>query len=425
MKILLATLEKDLRLLLVDRGQLVALVLMPLAFILPIGFALGGGDGYGMQGQNQRLTLPVANLDGGEAARQLLTTLEDSLWLETNFTPDQVQSLGPTAGPDCAQAGPACDEWAVRSLVESGQRDAGLVIPAGLSQALAAGQPATLTFLYDPAGDSAHRQQLQGVLEGAALQLSLERQVASGIEDLQTALSLAPEALRQAVAGPDEAGSSAEEAPAAIRLVQVQPQGYTQQKTPDTFQQTVPGYTVMFVFFLIGTISSSLIDERRQGTFRRLLQTPANKAAIVGGKLLAGMITGSLQVLILLGVGVLAFHMQIGHHLLELALLSLALVACAVSLGLAASTTRIGGALIPALILAALLGGCMFPTDLMPPFLRFISYAVPHSWALQGYQNLMVRGQSLAQVLPQIGVLLLFAIVFFFLASRRIEYEEW
>jgi ABC-type multidrug transport system permease subunit len=43
---------------------------------------------------------------------------------------------------------------------------------------------------------------------------------------------------------------------------------------------------------------------------------------------------------------------------------------------------------------------------------------------LTGYQNLMVRGQGLAQVLPQIGVLLLFAAVFFFIAVRRFDYEE-
>jgi ABC-type multidrug transport system permease subunit len=65
----------------------------------------------------------------------------------------------------------------------------------------------------------------------------------------------------------------------------------------------------------------------------------------------------------------------------------------------------------------------MFPLDLMPPFLRTISYLVPHSWALAGYQNLLVRGQGLEQVLPQVAVLLLFAALFFLIAIRRFDFE--
>jgi ABC-type transport system involved in cytochrome c biogenesis permease component len=45
MKTLFAIFKKDLRLLLTDRAELAVLILMPLAFILPVGFAMGGGDG--------------------------------------------------------------------------------------------------------------------------------------------------------------------------------------------------------------------------------------------------------------------------------------------------------------------------------------------------------------------------------------------
>lgn len=425
MKTLFAILKKDLRLLLADRAELITLILMPLAFILPVGFALGGGDGYGVNRGNTRLTLPVANLDGGSLSAELVTTLQDSLFVETIYDQTAVESLGLSGDPACAQEEPECTEAMVRRLVETSRRSAGVIIPAGFSQAVESGQPVTVTLLYDPAGDAVRRQQLEGVLKGAAMKLSLTRQVESGMSDLKSLLAFAPEPLRQSMEDNQAQTPTKSSAEPAIRLVVTQPGNYTAPKTPDTFQQTVPGYTVMFVFFLIGTISSSLTDERRQGTFRRQLSMPVSKAAIVGGKLLSGLIVGCAQVLILLGVGVLAFGMQIGSNYLGLALLSLALVACAVCFGLAASTTQMGGVLTPLLILAALLGGCMFPIDLMPPFLRMVSYAIPHSWALQGYQNLMVRGQGLAQVLPQMGVLLGFAAVFFFLASRRIEFEDW
>ncbi len=60
----------------------------------------------------------------------------------------------------------------------------------------------------------------------------------------------------------------------------------------------------------------------------------------------------------------------------------------------------------------------------MPPFLRSISYIVPHSWALKGYQNLMVRGLGLQEVLPQVGVLLGFALLFFLIAIWRFRFDE-
>ncbi len=426
MKTLLAILKKDLRLLLTDRGELITLILMPLAFILPVGFALGGGDGFGVGRGDSRLTLPVIDLDGGIVSGELVSALQESLFVETVYSPEQVEAVGLTGDPACAQSGPACYQQVLRRLVETSNRSAGVIIPAGFSQAVEAGQAVTITLLYDPASDAVKRMQLEGVLKGAAMKLSLTRQVKNGMNDLQSLMNFAPEPLRQSVDSRSaQAGQAQAEQAAAISLVTSQPSNYHAAVIPDTFQQTVPGYTVMFVFFLIGTISAALTTERRQGTFRRLLHMPVSKSAIIGGKLLSGMIIGSLQVLILLGVGVLVFKMQIGSNYLGLILLSLALVACAVSFGLAASTTQVGSVLTPVLILAALLGGCLFPIDLMPPFMRMLSYAVPHSWALQGYQNLMARGQGLVQVLPQIGVLLGFALVFFFLASRRIEYEDW
>lgn len=427
MRNLLALFFKDLRLLLADRAEILVLVLMPLAFILPIGFALGGGDGYGMSRNNNRMALPVIDRDGGAVSQELVKALQGSLFVETLFTPNQLKSMGLDTDPICAQGSPACQEAAARRMVETSRRAAAVIIPAGLSQSVENGQPAEILFIYDPTADNVHLQQLQGVLNGAALKVSVSRQVNSGMGDLQNLLVFAPESLQQSVAEAEKAKEStpAAEQPPAISLQTIQPSKTNLPAIPDTFQQTVPGYTVMFVFFLIGTISSAMTDERRQGTFRRLLHMPVKKWQIVSGKLFSGVVIGLVQIAILFGVGTLAFRMQIGTQYAALFLLSLALVLCAVSLGLAASTTQIGGVLTPLLIVAALLGGCMFPIDLMPPFLRVISFFVPHSWALQGYQNLMVRGQGLAQTLPHIAILLGFAAIFFFLASRRIDYEEW
>ena len=181
----------------------------------------------------------------------------------------------------------------------------------------------------------------------------------------------------------------------------------------------------MYVFFIIASMTVSIRDEKLNGTFRRLLSAPDSRSEILGGKKLATMLVGFIQVMILFLVGALVFRLGLGKDPLAFLVLTGTLVAAAAAMGLAASTTRLQGAALAApLIIGALLGGCMFPLDLMPPFLRAFSYAVPHSWALNGYQNLMVRGQGLQEILPQVGVLLAFAAVFFMIAVLRFRFED-
>jgi ABC-2 type transport system permease protein len=419
---LLSVLKKDLKLLLRDRGGLAALFLMPLAFILPISFALGSGDGYDLN-QDAGEQLPVINYDGGAHARELVNTLESSFQVENDFTAEQAEQAGVGDAAECAQAGPTCDEKIATNLVERSARTAALIIPPGFSAAIDAGQHITLTMLYDPVADAADRQLFEGVIEGAALQLSIENQISQGTGQFDSMLTFAPEEFRESIEEQQEAADTEEEQEPALSLVKVKPSNFTLLQIPDTYQQTVPGYTVMFVFFIIVYLSGTIQVERHNGTFRRLLGMPVARHNLLGGKLLTSLIIGLAQVAILFGIGVFAFGMNLGQDLLALFLLTVSLVAAATAIGLAAATTNAENVLTAPLIVGALLGGCMFPVDLMPQFLRAVSYVVPHSWAMTGYQDLMVRGQGLLQVLPQIGVLLAFAVVFFVIAVRRFDYE--
>ena len=415
---ILSVLKKDLKLLLRDRGELAVLFLMPLAFVLPISFALGSGDGYGIN-RDAGEQLPVVNYDGGDHAQALLDILESSFQVESDFTAEQAE-----LAVDCPQTGPVCDERIATALVESSERTAALLIPSGFSAAIDAGQHVTLTMLYDPVADAADRQLFEGVIEGAAMQSSIENQIGRGTGQFEDMLTFAPKEIRESIEEQRAAADAQEDQEPALSLVKVQPDSLTLLQTPDTYQQTVPGYTVMYVFFIISYLSSAIQDERRNGTFKRLLSLPVSRRSFLGGKLLTGLIIGLAQVAIIFGVGFFVFGLDLGQDLVALFLLSVSLVAAATAIGLAAATTNAGSVLIAPVIVGALLGGCMFPIDLMPQFLRTISYVVPHSWAMTGYQNLLVRGQGLFQILPQIGVLWAFAVIFFAIAVWRFDYDS-
>ena len=54
------------------------------------------------------------------------------------------------------------------------------------------------------------------------------------------------------------------------------------------------------------------------------------------------------------------------------------------------------------LLTLSALGGCFVPRFIMPGWLRTIGLVTPHAWALDAYQDLLVRGYGLRQVLPKV-----------------------
>ena len=55
----------------------------------------------------------------------------------------------------------------------------------------------------------------------------------------------------------------------------------------------------------------------------------------------------------------------------------------------------------------------MIPKLIMPDFMQKLSFTVPQGWALEGFQNILVRGQGTGNILKHFSVLMTFAIVFF------------
>jgi ABC-2 type transport system permease protein len=430
---LLSSFRKDLLLLLRDRGEMAALFLMPLAFILPICLAFPS-DGYNLNA-DEKQPLPVAVydlVDGVPPAhtQELLDSLGESFALEWQHGVADGALLSGDA-PACTASGPACDEAVVRGRVQRDERNAGLVIPAGLSAAVDAGEHISLTLVYNPARSPVDRQLTEATVAGSAMQLSIQNQLTDGVGQFEDLIDLVPEEvqaqIRRQATGEGEPADATAATPAptpqpALAVVTLRPSNSQVLVTPNTVQQTIPGYTVMFVYFLIGTVTASLQLERNTGMMRRLLATPLRRSSFLGGKVLAGLLIGVLQVAAMFAIGAIFFHLSLGNHLPALLLHTAAVVLSAVCIGLAAAAWRIERGINIFLIVAALLAGCAFPADWLPPALRTVNVVLPQTWAMQGYQDLLTRGQGLEAVLPEIGVLLGIAAGFFFLAQRRFQF---
>jgi ABC-2 type transport system permease protein len=66
-----------------------------------------------------------------------------------------------------------------------------------------------------------------------------------------------------------------------------------------------------------------------------------------------------------------------------------------------------------------LLGGAMVPTEIFPEAMRSLSWLTPQAWAMDAFTELRGAATGLADVLPHLGVLVLFAATLLGLAAWR------
>lgn len=196
------------------------------------------------------------------------------------------------------------------------------------------------------------------------------------------------------------------------------------------FQIAVPANAVLFGFFLALTVATSLGSDRRTGAWRRLLAAPVSRSRALIASLVPYVLIGGVQLAFLFGTGVLVFGMEIAGSVGALVAVSLALVYCAVSLGLlfaalGGSERQLGAFGSVVLLVMGILGGCMVPRLLMPPEMQAIGLAVPHGWALDGYYDVLVRtGTGIAEVVPAVGALVGFGTLFAMFGVAWFRFEE-
>jgi ABC-2 type transport system permease protein len=153
----------------------------------------------------------------------------------------------------------------------------------------------------------------------------------------------------------------------------------------------------------------------------------ALKQVAPAGKILPYYLVNLIQIAIMFGVAHLLFGMAFGN-VVALAAISLAMAAAATGLGimiaaLGKTDTQVGGLTSLLTLTMSALGGCLMPISIMPKFLQTISHFIPHAWAMQGFQDVLVRGYGLPGILPEIGVLLGFAAAFFLIGVWRFKFD--
>lgn len=227
----------------------------------------------------------------------------------------------------------------------------------------------------------------------------------------------------------DEALTSAQklldEAPSRVKVTRA---ATSDQIEYDPAANSSAGQLITWVFIPLLGLSGLFAFERQQGTLRRLLTTPTSKATFLLGAISGQVLTAILQMTLLVTFGSFALNLNWGREPFALAVLMVSFALAASALGTTLGTFvktdgQASGLSIMLGMVMALMGGCWYPLELFPETAQNIVKVLPTTWAMQGLLDLVVRGGGLMDILPEAGVLLGFAGVFFAIGIMRFRYE--
>lgn len=365
-----------------ERSNIFFVFIFPIAIILLIGAQFGGGV-------NQVVGVHAA--DEGSIATAVVDALE-------GLEDIDVRSYD--------------SEEELFTAVEEGAAQAGVSLPAAMEDTAAAGETVEIGYVSRTDGTG---PQLQAVV-GAAVADVMKPVGAAQFAAVETGTPFEQTLVI--------AGEIAEGGPE----IGVQVTAVGESLFPDTLGQFDLGASsqlVLFTFLTALAGSAALILTRQLGISQRMLSTPTSLGQIVVGESVGRFGTAMVQGVYIIVLTLIIFQVNWGDPIgatLLLVVFSAVGAAAGVLMGSVFSNDQqAGGVGVMLSIGLGALGGCMLPLELFSPTMQKVAHITPHAWALDGFAELVRRDGTTVDILPELGVLTLYAIVLLALASWRLR----
>ena len=361
--------RKEVRQIARDRRSLVVLLFVPAFFLLVYGYALNWDI--------RHVRLAVEDRDRSAASRSLVSAFVNSGYF------DLVADVRSNRQID--------------DLMNRGAARAVLVIPAGLSGDLAAGQTVPVQVLID--GDNANTAT---TVMGYALTI---------LQSESSKYRLLP-------------GSGAGPIVTAVPRI-----WYNPQLRSTLF--LVPGL-IAYIVMITSVVSTSLsiVREKERGTMEQVRMAPLDAASFVVGKTLPYYAIAMFSAFAILLVAMVLFGLPMrGSWLVLLLTLSLYLFG-ALGLGLLVSSlaetqqVAFQVAVLASFLPTLMLSGFIFPVASMPPFLQAVTYVVPAKYFLIALRGIVLKGVGLEIIWPQLVALSIYSAIVLLMAAVRLR-RQW
>lgn len=365
-----------------DRTYIFFLLILPVAIILIVGATVSGFDEF---------RVGVVDEGSGSLGGDLLDALEDDPALDVTVY-DTVDGL--------------------RTDLRRVILDAGVILPAGMDADLRDGTDTTITVLADQAntGQIAAFSAVAGVVADHATVVQaagFATEKAGGTFDANLTL-----ASRVSGATP----------PLAVDLDAVDTESNV---LPEGFSYSAPTMLVLFVFINAVAAGAAIITTRDLGIYERMLAGPVTTRSIIAGETLVYLGIALVQSALIVAIGATLFAVDWGDPVAALALVA-TWAAVGTGAGMLSGSlfrtpeqaTSIGP---PVGIAFGMLGGCMWPLEVVPDFMRTLGHTVPHAWAVDAWTTLLSAGGAVTDIGTELLVLAGFAVALLGTAVTRLR----
>ena len=283
----------------------------------------------------------------------------------------------------------------IKSMVQKGDIEGGIIIPSNFTQSISTGQQGTLIIITDQSNPQV----------SATIQAAL-----SAVFD-QMGTMLAQQNVQRLNSTVNASNSLAIVKPYSVQTVGVV------SGTPSYFDFIAPGIMAMTVMMSVMTgLPVAISQEKEVGTLDGMMVAPINRLSIILGKTLGQTARGLLQGVIILVMASVLFHVAIqGSIVLVFALLLLGVFSF-VGLGIVitsfAKDQETAQMMMMTLMFPMMfLSGVFFPIQQMPWYMQDISKVLPLTYASQALRKVMVLGAGIPDITTELTIMIVFGVV--------------
>ena len=355
---LAAILLKEFRQMRRDRLTFAMMVGVPIVQLVLFGYAINTDP--------KQLPLAVVEADHSEFSRSFVRALENSRYFEV------------TARPASEAEG--------KRLLDMGEVQFLLVVPPDFARRMLRGEHPAMLLAADATDPSASGNALAAV-EQISRQ-AFDRDLNGPLANLRTT---AP--------------------PFELRV--------QRRYNPDGLVRynIVPGLIgVILTMTMVMMTSLAVTRERERGTMENLLATPARPIEVMIGKIVPYIVVGYVQVTVILVTARLLFDVPMVGSLGVLTLALVLFIAANLAVGFTFSTLARNQLQAMQLTFffflpSMLLSGFMFPFRGMPRWAQVIGEAMPLTHFLRAVRGVLLKGNTLAEIVPQLWPIALFMLI--------------
>jgi len=387
----------ELRLTFKDRTNAFWMFVMPIVFIMFFGNVIGTGQN---DPSDVTISLTVVDQDVSWLSRSLVEALKGEDFAVTEVDPGELTAT----------------ENRIRTLV----------IPAGLGETVARGEQARVFLATDP--DANGQATIVAELHiGRAL-----TRLVGALVEMQAELG-EDESLDLQVDRLAQMRDLADRPPLVVVAASFAGRG---RPVPGGFGQAVPGMMTQFIIMMVMIAGAVyLTEEKLSGVLRRLAVAPFTPRTLIAGKVSGLVMLALLQSAVLIAAGsIIGYFKLFGADFywgdsvpgLAVMIISFAVAAAGITLfygAILSSPTQASAVSWLSGMVMAGLGGCWWPLEIVPPWLRTAGHVFPTAWMMDGMHQLISFGNGLTAVLPYAAILLAYGLVFGLLGARYLKVQ--